>query len=498
MLWRVWHNSDIMAWLWKRVHISWFIAALCAGIIFGTALCLVLPYESFTDYSMYIIAASLLFIALLKRPKVLLCLAFAAGLCVGLVRGSMVIQDFSRYEPYYEKHIVLEGRVVEDVSYGESGEQRIRLGNISIGSDNLRGEVWASVTKQADIRRGDLLKLDGTLHEGFGNLQATMFRTEVQQAFRPQPGDIGRQFRDWFASGIERAIPEPEVSLGTGYLLGQKNSLPEELEEQIRITGLTHVVVASGYNLMILVIFARKALSRISKYLATLAGGTMIAGFMLITGLSPSMSRAGLVAGLGLLAWYYGRRLHPLILLPFAAAITLLIRPAYIWGDVGWLLSFAAFAGILMLAPLLHSYFWGENKKPGFIRELFIATLSAQILTLPIIIYVFGQYSPYALLANILVLPVVPFAMMFTFIAGAGSLLLPGLAHIFGLPATALLKYSTTIIEKIAEMPGAAGEIKVSSVFLIASYAGLISCIAYLAYKTRHNYRSEKDSLELI
>ncbi len=484
-------------WLTKKTHISWFICALSLGIIIGTALCLIIKSAFFDSPEWYIVVGSLLFIALLRRPKILLSLAFAAGLLTGLTRGNMVVQDFAEYRPYYGQQIILSGNVTEDVTYGERVDQRIRIRNVEINNKHLDGEVWTSVLGKSDIKRGDKVKLSGILLKGFGNLQASMFRAEVEAVSRPHPGDIGRQFRDWFAGGIARAIPEPQVSLGAGYLLGQKSALPETLEEQIRITGLTHVVVASGYNLMILVVFARRILSRVSKYLATLAGGMMIAGFMLITGLSPSMSRAGLVAGLGLLAWYYGRKLHPVILLSFAAAATLLFRPAYIWGDIGWYLSFAAFAGILLLAPLLHRYFWGD-RKPGVIRELFIATLSAQIMTLPIIVYVFGQYSPYALLANILVLPVVPFAMLFVFIAGAGSLLIPGMAHIFGLPATALLTYSTFIIEKIAAFPGAAGEMKFSSNLLIASYVLGLSTIIYLYYKTKYNFRSGKNISELV
>lgn len=481
----------MMNWFNKKIHISWFICALSIGIIFGTALCLIVKFEFFANPEWFFVAGSLFFIALARRPKMFLLLAFVAGLLTGLARGSLAIQDFAKYQQYYGREIILNGRISEDVSYGERGDQRIRIGNVKINGENLGGEVWVSLNSRADIKRGDEVQLDGTLMEGFGNLQAAMFRAEVQQLLRPHPGDIGRQFRDWFASGIRQSIPEPQVSLGTGYLLGQKNALPETLEQQIQITGLTHVVVASGYNLMILVIFARRALSRISKYLATLAGGAMIAGFMLITGLSPSMSRAGLVAGLGLLAWYYGRKLHPVILLSFVAAATLVMRPAYIWGDVGWLLSFAAFAGILLLAPLLHSYFWGKDQRPGFIRELFIATLSAQIMTLPIIMFIFGQYSPYALLANILVLPIVPFAMLFTFIAGAGALLVPGLADIFGLPATVLLGYSIYAIDKVAGLPGAVGEVQFSNSLVVLSYALALAGIIYLWKKTKYNFRGD-------
>ncbi len=485
-------------WLLKKTHVSWHIAVASLGIIGGTALCLVAEPTIFSSVSWLFTATALLSVALIRRLRLLLVLALLAGILIGLQRGSSVQQQFAEYQPYYNQVVSVQGRVVEDASYGKRGDQRLRLGAVSINGTALAGEMWVSLNQKADIKRGDNLRLQGKLSEGFGNLQATMFRADIQEIIRPHPGDVGRQVRDWFATGVARAIPEPQVALGNGYLLGQKNALPEDLQQQIQVTGLTHVVVASGYNLMILVVFARRALARLSKYLATLAGATMIVGFMLITGFSPSMSRAGLVAGLGLLAWYYGRRTHPVVLLSFAAAVTLLIRPAYIWGDVGWFLSFTAFVGIIVLAPLLHIYFWGADKKLGFTRQLIIATLSAQLMTLPIIMYVFGQYAPYALLANILVLPVVPFAMLATFLAGVGGLLFPALAAIFGLPATILLKYSTTVIEKVAGLPNAQGEVSLSTAWLAGGYVLVVLFITFLYRQTCYNFRGQKALDELI
>lgn len=102
---------------------------------------------------------------------------------------------------------------------------------------------------------------------------------------------------------------------------------------------------------------SRKLFLKLSKYLSALLSGIMILCFMAVTGLSPSMTRAGLVSSMSLLAWYYGRGFHPFVLLPVAAAITVLLQPSYVWGDLGWQLSFAAFIGVMVLGPLLQAYF---------------------------------------------------------------------------------------------------------------------------------------------
>lgn len=418
--------------------------------------------------------------------------ALLAGLMFGLWRGSTTQKALQQYVPFYGKSVTLRGHVTQDTSFGTRGDQRIRLDDIKLEGKDLDGEIWVSTRRPADIKRGDKVTISGMLNQGFSNLAATVFRAELNDLERPRPGDVGRQARDVFVSGLRRSIPEPEASLGIGYLVGQRTALPENLEQQLRTVGLTHAVVASGYNLTILISYARRFFARFSKYLASLVGGILIIGFILITGLSPSMSRAGLVSGLSLLAWYYGRKVHPLVLLPLAAAITVLVRPSYIWGDIGWYLSFTAFFGVIVLAPLIQHYFWGIDKKPHWLRQLLVDTLSAQAATLPIILFAFGQYSLYALPANILVLPLVPLAMLCTFMAGLVGLLIPGLAELFGLPATAILRYSTSVVEWIASLPGARGEVTFSRPMLVASYVVLIFITLLLQFKTRHDFKRDE------
>ncbi len=475
----------------KRIHISWFIAWAAVGVLVGIALSLQSWSNSFTGPSWLIVCVSLFLITLIKPLKAFVVFALAAGLILGLFRGSTTQATLQNYSVYYNKTIVIQGRVVDDTSYGPHGDQRMRLGSVRIANKNLAGQVWVSSSSSDVIKRGDIVILSGQLSKGFGSLPAALYRAKVIEIQHPHPGDIGRQVRDWFGGGIKKSIPEPEASLGSGYLLGQRSALPETLDNQIKATGLTHAVVASGYNLTILVAVATKVFAKRSKYLATSSGGLMICGFILITGFSPSMTRAGLVSGLSLLAWYYGRKFHPLVLLPFAASVTAILNPSYIWGDIGWFLSFAAFTGIVLIAPLLEHYFWGTDKKPHILREILIGTVSAQAATLPIILYAFGQYSIYALPANLLVLPLVPLAMLLTFFAGTIALAVPSLATLAGYLAYSLLKYMTTVIGKIANLPGAQGEITFSIKELVLSYALISLVIIFLWRQTKHNFRAE-------
>ena len=301
--------------------------------------------------------------------------------------------------------------------------------------------------------------------------------------------DIALGVRDRFAEGVSNAIQEPSASLGLGYVVGQRRGLPEELDISLQAAGLTHIVVASGYNLTILVRIARRLFERISKYLSFLASTAMIVGFVGITGLSPSMSRAGLITGLSLVAWYYGRSFHPMFLLPFAMAITVLVQPNYGWGDLGWQLSFAAFAGVMFVAPLLQAYLFGDIPEKPLVRIL-VETISATIATLPIIILSFGQFSIVAPVANMLILPLVPLAMLLTFVAGLAGMIVPILAPLIGLPGEGVLSYMVHAATFMGNIPWAVQEAELSVAGVTIAYGGIIAVCVYMKRATRYDFRS--------
>jgi competence protein ComEC len=141
------------------------------------------------------------------------------------------------------------------------------------------------------------------------------------------------------------------------------------------------------------------------------------------------------------------------------------------------------------LAPLLQHYFWGSDKKPHIMRQLFVDTISAQAATLPIILFAFHQYSQYALPANLLVLPLVPLAMMLTFGAGIAGLLAPGIATFVGMPANFVLGYMIKTIGYISNLPNAKSEIAFVIPTLVSSYIALIFVMFILWYKTKHKFR---------
>lgn len=464
-------------WLQQKIHVSWMVMWLSAGFLVGVywARYTIIQFDWLLIFSLVVSIITCLWF----RRRWLIFTLFIMGLGLGVARGSFGQIALTQFEKYYGQSVQIKGAVAEDVSYGQSGNLQIRLRDVSIRQEELSGNVWASLRGSHDIKRGDIIVLRGQLSSGFGTIPASMYRAEVLSVQQPVPGDTARQARDAFGGALRKVLSSEDTDFTMAYLVGTKLTVDETLVQQLKIVGLMHAVVASGYHLTVLMSAVRRLLENISKYLTALVSFGLMSGFILITGFTPSMTRAGLVAGLSLIAWYYGRRFSPFVLLIFAAAITVLINPSYVWGDIGWYLSFAAFAGVLILAPLLHHYFWG-NKEPSMFREIVVATLSAQLLTLPICIAVFGYVSVFALAANLLVVPLIPLTMLLTFITGIASLLFSAVGSVFAFPLRLILRYMEWVIGWIAELPGSQLEVEITAGAITVMYLLIAGCIFML------------------
>lgn len=470
----------------NKIHSSWLVAWASIGTLVGIAAVGLLP-SRLHGLAWLVLALGLVCLAFFNSRNAGLLIAIIAGLILGLYRGSAAMQDLSGYKVYFGREVVLVGQLSEDASQSSSGQQRLKLKNVIVEGNNLPGEIWVSLKTVSQVKRSDKVILSGTISEGFGNFAASMYGADLQEIIRSGHVDPARDVRDWFADKIRLSIPEPQASLGIGFLVGQKSSLPEEILKNLQILGLTHIIVASGYNLTILVRLTRKTFARVSKYMATVSALGLTACFVAVTGFSPSMTRASLITTISLLAWYFGRSVHPFVLLSFVAGITAFINPSYVWGDLGWYLSFAAFGGVIVLSPLLLAYFWG-SKKPGSIMQIVMETTSAQIMTLPIIAIAFGQVALLAIPANVAILPFIPITMLLTFVAGVGAIVAPVVAHVFGWPAGSLLGYMTKMSDWLSGLPLAMQEFGFNTLTIVFYYALVLLGIILLKRATKHKF----------
>ena len=256
-----------------------------------------------------------------------------------------------------------------------------------------------------------------------------------------------------FMRSIEAVIPEPQVGLAEGLLLGVKQALGDELEVVFRKTGIIHIVVLSGYNVMLVVIFITYVLSYVLPYRARVPFGILaIVCFAVLVGLSATVVRASIMASLILFARATGRTYAVMRALCFAGVIMVLINPYLLVYDVGFQLSFLATLGLIFLAPYIEHTL---QQVPNFLqaREFLTATVATQIFVMPILLYSIGEFSVVSVVVNVLVLPMVPIAMLLTFITGIVGLVSLNLALLLGFVTTLSLSYILIAAEFFAQVP---------------------------------------------
>ena len=117
-------------------------------------------------------------------------------------------------------------------------------------------------------------------------------------------------------------------------------------------------------------------------------------------------------------------------------------------------------------------------------------SFAAQIVTVPIILVAFGKLSVVSLLANILIVPFVPLAMLVTFGAGLVGAVLPAAAHVAGMPAEWVLDAMIWVIKQCAEVPWAQLSVQIPWWVMVVWYGVLIAIAGLLRWRTKFNLRS--------
>jgi competence protein ComEC len=428
-------------------------------------------------------------------PALLLLLLLFGGL--GWWRGSGMMRQLVVYQEFSKQEVVVAATASTDGVYGKNSQLTFTVDHARIVSPvqaPLPGGLNIAGFGVPAVFRGDRVQVSGELYPTRGNSQASIsYGDIVVMEHNPPWLDV---FRRKFAAGMLSALPEPQASFGLGLLIGQRNTLPADVTQTLLVVGLTHVIAVSGYNLTIIVNAARRLLAERSKFQMLAACITLIVVFVLITGNSPSIVRAAIISVLSLLAWYYGRQIQPVPLLLTAGAISVAANPLYMWGNVSWYLSFLAFFGVLVLGPLVTNKLY-HGREPPLVMQIVIESICAEAMTIPYILYIFGQMSLVSLPANVLVVAFVPLGMLLCLIAGLAGMFLPVLAGWCAWPAKFLLTYMLDAAQLLSRTPHAFVEgVGFSLAMLSVSYAVVVGLIVILKRATRTKYAIITEKIE--
>jgi len=428
------------------------------------------------------------------------CLLF---LTVGIWRHQQALSEIVYPE---EQEITFIGIVAAEPDVRETN---IKL---TIKTEEVQGKVLVTADRYSEYQYGDKLKVKGYLQkphvfEDFNykeylakdGIYSVMYWSDIELLEQGHGSLVYAkilQIKERLRTSIYQNISPPQSTVLGAMILGDKSRLSADLKEKLSLAGVRHITAVSGMHVSIitsalLVLFMGLGLWKKQAFWLTIA---LISFFIVMTGLQPSAIRAGIMGSMFLLASYLGRQNFSSRAVVFAAVLMLLMNPLLLRLDVGFQLSFLAMMGIIYLMPLLQAKLkFIPEEKLFNLRSITAMTLSAQIFTLPILVYNFGHVSLLAPLTNILIVPVLPLVMGLGFVFGLSGIIFQPLGWILSWPAWLFLTYITTIVGTVNQIPRASLTIEnVHWAWLILAYLILVFAIRqlnqYLNKQKEHDF----------
>ena len=282
--------------------------------------------------------------------------------------------------------------------------------------------------------------------------------------------------KDWFEQQINGLYPEPHASFMAGLLTGSRKGIPKDLMAAFNTTGLTHIIAISGYNITIIIALITSVLFWVHPQYRVYPAITAIVIFTLFVGASAAVVRAAIMGILGLLALQVNRIANVRLTVLWTAFFMTAWNPLILLYDAGFQLSFLAVLGLIELAPLLDPLF---QKIPNTLalRESLQMTIAAQITAVPLIVMLFGRVSLIAPIANVLVAPFIPIAMLFGTLGVALSIMVRPLGQLLASIGWLALEWILLVAQYMANIPYASLELRLPKWALVLYYALLIITI---------------------
>lgn len=439
-------------------------------------------------------------------PRLRLCLLVLACMAAGAGRMAMAAPQPAAHDIAYlagKGEVQLVGMVIEDPQHSESKQRAVlTVERVALAGkwQTTTGMILVTLPVYPERHYGERLELSGHIKQpreaeqpGTFDYRQYLARRGIFSLSEPktvrllqsQQGNPLRmallELRNHSRQVLTRCLPEPQAALAVGILLGLQSAIPEQVSEAFSITGTSHILVISGWNITIIAtaLYALAERLKLSKHSAFWVILITIWLYTLFVGASATVVRAAVMGSIVVLGQRLERQAHAWTTLLAASWAMTLLNPHTLW-DLGFQLSALATASLFAFgkgteALLMHTPLRWEWL--GWAREALTATLAAQILALPLILYHFGNLSVIAPLANVVLLPVVPYAMLFGALALLGGLVTLPLGQVLAMPAYAFLAWLTEGARLFAEIPWAQLILPAFPLWMLLGYYALVGIV---------------------
>ncbi len=267
------------------------------------------------------------------------------------------------------------------------------------------------------------------------------------------------RLRNEIKRAVFRAFPNEKGALAVAMILGDKAAISDELYNNLRLSGIVHIICVSGFHLSLWAMMIIRMLRKIGlrERLASVVAAAGVIGFMLLTGLTYSVLRAGIMMLAYLFACFISRKSDSLNSLGFSLLVISVISP-YAMASVSLQLSALSTLGILLYHEFVYPEFrekFSKNTRSkrilfSVLNPLFV-TMSATLLIQPVMLRLSGDFSFASVISNMIITPFAGGAITLSALAAAASFFIPKTLNVFRYPAELFLGYIISVSELMAD-----------------------------------------------
>jgi competence protein ComEC len=463
--------------------LAWIGAAFVAGVALGSTFpALVVPF---------LVLAGLLTVvgAVMRGGRWLLLIVIGSAFCLGVARSPHPGAPGRGDLAYYLARVVqVQGVIDAEPDIRDTGANyEVAVDSISPGRKALdvSGAVWIHTSRAVQLDYGDRVTATGRLLRS----RYSPFNRSVVELRFPRLRDAGPvgsgpfgwvvPLRQHLEDGVDRWLPEPEAALLIAITLGARSASLGDVAPALIATGLIHLIAISGIKVALVAGTVHQLARTIgSRLVALVSSLSVLAVYVLITGLTISGLRSALMWSLIFIATYLGRTTLALVSLSFVAALMVAADPTLV-SNLSFLLSTVGTFSIVALTPVFLSvlYRLPAVLRPRPLPEALATTLAAQLGTVPIVIVGFHVVSVSAPLANMLVLPLLPALILLGFALGVlGGI--PAAAAPLAALSYVLLHAVVQLAEKLSGLPATIPSGRLGPALTVAYYLLLVGVSA--------------------
>jgi competence protein ComEC len=399
------------------------------------------------------------------------------------------IRPFMVYEP--QETVILRGRVSSPPQKRMSLERKkitfiLKADGIESSGRwySLHEEVLVNLFQDRPLMLGDEVAIEGKLHRPFEFAKGKPFsyrdylardnvywilsvnkHAKLRLLSRKAAWDL-QIFLDClsqkFKSAYDQHFPPYESALMKAVMLGDRSLIPNHITELFVRTGTAHILAISGFNVgvvaCVLMIFIK--LIPMGRKIQLGVAIILLIAYALMTGASPSVVRATIMAIVFLLSFIMEREGDILNTLCIAAFCILAFKPLDLF-DVGFQLSFVCVLAIILWHPVFFQSIFGENNTSSgvsfktYITQSISVSVTVWIAVLGLIAYYFQIVTPITVLANLFITPLISAANILGLAFLMIHWVLPWMSFAFAACIKVLLNLMIWIIFGLEKVPGA-------------------------------------------